>query len=114
MDYSPKDFIDYIAGASFVITDSFHATVFSLIFHRPFYTLTRQSADGIKSMNSRVVDLLNTYGLPDRLIDAQEQLFDGNVNDIDFSTFDNMINEQRKKSMTFIKDSLLNRKGGNN
>ena len=58
-------------------------------------------------MNSRVVDLLNTYGLPDRLIiDAQEQLFDGNVNDIDFSTFDNMINEQRKKSMTFIKDSL--------
>ena len=79
-----------------------------------FYTLTRQSADGIKSMNSRVVDLLNTYGLPDRLIDAQEQLFDGNVNDIDFSTFDNMINEQRNKSMTFIKDSLLNRKGGNN
>ena len=76
--------------------------------------LFRSSADGIKSMNSRVVDLLNTYGLPDRLIDAQEQLFDGNVNDIDFSTFDNMINEQRKKSMTFIKDSLLNRKGGNN
>ena len=114
MDYSPKDFIDYIAGASVVITDSFHATVFSLIFHRPFYTLTRQSADGIKSMNSRVVDLLNTYGLSDRLIDAQEQVFDGNINDIDFSTFDNMINEQRKKSITFIKDSLLNHKGGNN
>ena len=49
-----------------------------------------------------------------RLIDAQEQVFDGNVNDIDFSTFDNMINEQRKKSITFIKDSLLNHKGGNN
>ena len=65
-------------------------------------------------MNSRVVDLLNTYGLSDRLINAQGQVFDGNVNDIDFSTFDNMINEQRKKSMTFIKDSLLNRKGGNN
>ena len=82
--------------------------------HKPFYTLTRQSADGIKSMNSRVVDLLNTYGLSDRLIDAQEQVFDGNINDIDFSTFDNMINEQRKKSITFIKDSLLNHKGGNN
>lgn len=65
-------------------------------------------------MNSRVVDLLNTYGLSDRLIDAQEQVFDGNINDIDFSTFDNMINEQRKKSITFIKDSLLNHKGGNN
>ena len=44
----PAEFISLIANAGMVITDSFHATIFSLIFHRPF---CRSGMPAIESMS---------------------------------------------------------------
>lgn len=109
LDYSPKDFIKYIENASIVITDSFHATVFSLLFHKEFFTLARAADDGIKSMNSRVSDLLAVYGLSNRLIDAENYLYD-DIEKIDFNDFDNTVEEQRADSLLYLKESLAKQK----
>lgn len=42
-----------------VLTDSFHGTVFSCIFEKPFYVLNRQLLEHEKSMNSRLTTLFN-------------------------------------------------------
>lgn len=57
IDGSPWDFLSMIDGAEYVLTDSFHATVFSIIFHKKFYTFERQYVHG-HSQSTRITELL--------------------------------------------------------
>lgn len=57
----PSEFIYLIANAALVFTDSFHASVFSFLFNRPFLVYNRNS--GGDSMNSRIETLLSTFKL---------------------------------------------------
>lgn len=57
----PGDFIGLIFGAEVVFTDSFHASVFSLLGHIPFKVLSRQGSG--YSMSSRIVTLGRTFGV---------------------------------------------------
>ncbi len=68
-DLGPSEFLSYIDHASYILTDSFHATAFSLLFGKNFYTRT----DGANAKRAdRVVSLLKTAGLPERTYaDAQ-------------------------------------------
>lgn len=53
----PDKFLQYIKEAKYIITNSFHATVFSVIFSKKFITFTT------KHSSSRMLDLLNNLGL---------------------------------------------------
>lgn len=64
----PAEWITLIQNADFVLTDSFHCTVFSIIFERSFYSLQRFADNDIKSQNSRVYQLLQSSLLKDRLL----------------------------------------------
>lgn len=57
-----KSFID----AEMVITDSFHGTVFSIIFNKPFWVLANP-----RRGNTRMESLLETFGLKDRMINEE-------------------------------------------
>lgn len=63
-DINPKQFLWLIKNASYVLTDSFHATVFSIIFQTRFLTFGR---DGNDEKNSRIKTLLNIFDLDDHL-----------------------------------------------
>lgn len=60
----PDDFVSLIRYSKCVLSNSFHGSVFSMIFNRDFFVINRQ--DGL---NTRMVELLSSYGLADRLID---------------------------------------------
>ena len=61
---SPIDFINLIAHAQYVISGSFHALCFSLILHKRFYVTSAPKED----RNGRLIDLLSTLGLTERLV----------------------------------------------
>lgn len=60
---SPTQWLGVLSGASHVVTDSFHGTVFSLLLERPFTILRRYSEKDRKSKNSRIDNLLRQVGL---------------------------------------------------
>ena len=64
-DVSPADFINLIKNAEYVCTDSFHGTVFSIIYQRTFFTFMRFSEKATLSTNSRIDTLLGKMGLKD-------------------------------------------------
>ncbi len=64
-DASPREFIGLISGADLVMTDSFHATVFSIIFQRSFVVFSREEND---KGNSRIETLLAEFGLEDHIV----------------------------------------------
>lgn len=68
----PAEFISYLAGASYVVTNSFHGTAFALNFEKPFvaaYLPQKNSGD----LNSRITDLLELAGMSHRRITSEAE-----------------------------------------
>lgn len=61
----PAEFLGLIREAAIVVTNSFHATVFSIFYNRPFYTLLNKFG-----LNTRMIELTNKFGLGSRLFDG--------------------------------------------
>lgn len=68
---NPKLFLEMISGAEHVFTDSYHGTIFSIIFRREFTHLLRFEATDRICQNSRVYDLLNMLGLEERIYNGK-------------------------------------------
>lgn len=99
----PAEFLGLIRDTQFVLTDSFHATVFSIIFEKKFFVLLRHEETDEKSMNSRITDLLEKLKLTDRIITSKTQLTDEFLaKEIDFTYAKEQINEMRKASVSFL------------
>ena len=60
------EFIWAIEHASLVYTDSFHGTVFSILFQRPFVVCNRVGEEAVGKMSSRIDTLLSYFGLEGR------------------------------------------------
>lgn len=60
----PREFLYLISNASLVLTDSFHGSVFSYIFDKPFKTFVRKDTN---SMNSRLLTLSDKLKLQNRM-----------------------------------------------
>ena len=66
-DVGPAEFLYLIHNAQYVVTDSFHAVVFSLIYNKEFYVLNRYYGGRVTD-NGRVLTLLSTVNLQDRFV----------------------------------------------
>ena len=89
-------FLGGIKNAKCIFTPSFHGVVFSIIFHRPFYSLELEDNN-----NRRAQDLLKMVGLSNRVLTPSQKI---PVNiPIDFSTCDDVILKEREKSLQFIR-----------
>lgn len=86
--------------AEFVITDSFHACVFSLIFKKPFLVI-----GNLNRGMSRFESLLATFGQEERLLRNAADYNDEHSYP-SFDNVDTVFAELRSKSFNFIKESL--------
>ena len=102
---SPLDFVKLIANASLVITDSFHATAFSINMNTPFYTLLRNADTDINSMNSRVTDILKMVKLEDRLWNESSKM-DVFTTKIEWNEPNSIIQEKRSVDSKYLEDAL--------
>lgn len=100
----PGEFIDYIANCEFLLTDSFHGSVFSIIYKRPFIVYNRGDRKGSNDMSSRIDTLLKKFDLKGRKAKEISSLMD--ITNIDFTKANNIINVERDKSIQYIKDAL--------
>lgn len=96
--------LTWLAGfrdAKFVVTDSFHGTVFSIIFNKPFITIVNK-----KRGNSRFVSLLKIFNLENRLISSVDELEEQHFFSIDYSAIDSIKYNWKEKSLNFLKLNL--------
>lgn len=65
-DINPAEFLYMIKNADYVLTDSFHAVVFSIIFNKDFYVFERKQA-GVANMFSRIETITQRFDLQSRI-----------------------------------------------
>lgn len=99
-DAGPKDFLAWLMDADLVITNSFHGTVFSIIMGaNNFYVHITDNTRG-----SRIVNLLDTYGLSEHLLDSRLQLTCQQLMErkIDHSKINDIMKHERERSREFL------------
>ena len=104
----PAEFVNLINNAKYVCTDSFHGTVFSILYKRQFMVFNRYTADvnGKSSTNSRLSSLLNLLGLENRLYDSNKGLKQDMFEPINFETAHKNIEKLREQSLAYLKNAL--------
>ena len=99
----PAEFVWLIAHAEMVCVDSFHGSVFSLLFHRPFVIFERQSADA--DMSSRFDTLCRAFGMGHHRFCSSD--FDyGRCLDEDWDAFERTLADERSRSLGWLRDAL--------
>lgn len=96
LDAGPAEFISLIEHADHVITDSFHAAVFSIIFHRP---LTIVHREGNTEMFSRLDNLSKVLGISEKVYGSEHFDYDRAG---DYSGTDELIELQREIFMDYL------------
>ena len=92
----------YLEKNAFLIcTNSFHSSVFAILFHRPFVVFDREDSN-IK-MNSRLDTLLKKFDLQDAWY--QDRITESQLK-VDDQKIDGRLEEERKKAKKFI-DKVL-------
>lgn len=102
----PDDFVNLIRNAEYVLTDSFHGTVFSILYHKQFLTLSRFFS-GTQSRNSRIESILHLVGLEKRLF--KQDVFREIRDFIDYVRVDENIEILRRESYEFLSRALNRR-----
>jgi len=98
MDSSPQDFVSLFLNAEYVLTNSFHGTVFSVLFHKNFWSQT-QLIEG--KPNTRSINLLEKLGIKGRDIFHNKPLAD---TPIDWARAESALAEMRADALRYLKD----------
>ena len=97
----PLEFLNYILNAEVVVTDSFHAAAFSLIFNRPLYIGLKEGE--FAYLNTRIESLVNTYKIYDQIISNRFR-----ESDIDYNEVNRILLKEQKRGITILEGIVNN------
>ena len=97
----PSEFLYLEKNAFLICTDSFHSSVFAILYNRPFVVFERE--DKLVNMNSRIETLINKFNL-------QNRKFTGKITEEnlqhDYKEAYEILEKERQKSNEFLKKAL--------
>ena len=103
LDAGPAEFLALFQNASYVCTNSFHGTVFSVQFQKPFFTAVAP-AELAAPERSRTFSILNRLGLTDRVIGKGDTA--GLLDEIDWEAVAADLAKARESSMAYLRAAL--------
>ena len=101
----PFRMLDYFYYAEYVVTDTFHGTIFSIINRKKFATIIR-----ITNKN-KLEDLMDALNISERIVSDMAKLEDILEKDIAYTEVENILEKERKKTYTYLKKALKDDKG---
>lgn len=95
------ELLGYIKNADYVVTDTFHGTIFSIIMKKQFATLIRDSN------RQKLSSLLNTLFLNDRIVQRAEDIENVLLKRVDYQKTDAVINRERQRTLEYLKNNII-------
>lgn len=96
----PFEVLGYIKNADFIITDTFHGSVMSLKFNRPFVALVRESNQ------QKMTSLLSQFNLTDRIVNNIDFLEDKLLQEIDYKSVNCILEKESLKALNYLKQNI--------
>lgn len=105
-DAGPKEFINMIVNAKYVLSDSFHATIFSTMMHKQFCVFNRFAVGSKGSTNSRLDSLLGKLGTEERRVSESKEMLEIIDNQVDWNRVDNILKTWIEESKDYLKKAI--------
>ena len=102
-DVGPAEFVNYIRNAEYIFTDSFHGSVFSMLYQKQFMIFVLYDSDSLTSKNSRINSFCENYGLSARRYNGDIYAVE---NAIDYKSVGEKTAAHIKKSKAFLDRAL--------
>lgn len=101
----PGEFVNIIANSGYMFTDSFHGSVFSILFHRNFMTFENEEKGAV---NGRISDLFSKLGMPERLTVASNRpaVTVNEMESIDYENVDNLLAVERQRCLNWLDNAI--------
>ena len=97
---NPFEMLGYIKNADYIITDTFHGTIFSIKYNKKFATIIRNSN------KEKLGDLLERLNLLNRSVNSIEKLEDTIEKDINYKITNDIIKKEKIKTREYLKENL--------
>lgn len=102
LEADPFELLSYVKGADYLITDTFHGSIFSIKYNKPFATIIRESN------KQKLRDLLKRFNVSDREVSNMEDLENVLLKPIDFEDVNNIIKIETDRSIAYLKEQFEN------
>ena len=102
----PSEFLNLIRNATYVCTDSFHSTVFSILYKKDFFEFRRYTQNTKQSTNSRIDTLFNLLDIHDRMLYGNEDIRECINMKIDYDKVHRNLERVRKQSYGYLRTAL--------
>ncbi|MDV7712273.1 polysaccharide pyruvyl transferase family protein [Enterococcus casseliflavus] len=108
IDCDPFELLAYFRDAEYIVTDTFHGTIFSIINKKKFTTLIRRSVGTSYGNEEKLSYLLKTFGLGSRGVQEINEniLREQFLKPIDYKNVNNILEIKRKETLIYLKDSI--------
>lgn len=101
-NFSIEDWLKTIKGCKFLITNSYHAMCFAIIFNKPFIALSKDMGAG-----SRFESLFEMLGIENQSISSIDEIYTKDcVFKIDYEKVNRKIEEEQQRGLEFLKNAL--------
>lgn len=100
----PMEFVYLLEHSQVVVTDSFHGSVFSILFHKPFMVFERPCEEGEAIMSSRLDTLLTIFKLEEQRINCIDKL--SQVTEYEYAHVESILSKERKRAIDFLKKAF--------
>lgn len=87
--------------SEFVVTDSFHGSVFAILFNKPFVVIPNKERGF-----TRFTSLLKIFGLEDRLVEDKSEIETLIKREINWSIVNSIISDKKREAIDFINNSI--------
>ncbi len=105
-DVGPSEFLNLIRNAQYICTDSFHCSVFSILYEKEFFCFRRYKAGASQSTNSRLDTLFGHLKITGRMLTGNETIRDCISNKLDYVSIGEDLNKLRGVSYEYLKTAL--------
>ena len=101
----PQEFIGLIESAQCIFTDSYHGTIFSMIYHKPFLLFEKFTSNDTICQNSRIEQLRTYFGIDKNIVRA-DSINTIEIAQVNYDEFESALAKLREGSRSFLKQAL--------
>lgn len=108
LEIGPSEFLGLLKNAEIIVSSSFHAVVFSILFHKPFIAVFNGKEKKFTKTDDRLVELLADLDLSDHIVRNVADVNMERIMNTNYSIVDESLSKLREHSIELLKEALEN------
>ena len=105
----PEEIFGYFKNAEYIVTDTFHGTIFSVLFRKPVAVFSRSPQNVAYSNENKILDLVEKLDIKSQLVLKPSKLEEVLLHNIDYDRIEKIRQKERDRTIKYLKEYCGNK-----